>query len=498
MKFMSILLKEGRREDLKQKYSKKFEGGTGLDFILNISDLVDFNHKYTDWLLKNVDPESENFDDDVEIGVNLVKSFDKYQSQLDKKDINQYKSFEELDSALLPIKQKQKEKELEKQVEKIYEDDKFIVIKPQTHQASCKYGANTKWCTTAQSDTHFKQYTSGNQLLFYIIDKKNSKSGNYSKVAVHFATSGKESWWDTQDTAMSEREVNVFKYAFPEIVDAINDYKTKFTTGSMNQEVVKVFNIDGVEVFERKFLLPNVFLIIRMNGFENIEDMPGHAIGEVEIYLKSKGKLPQLIDSYSTMILYSNVKYDERFGQHVFSIDVGFQGNDPSEETDYVDLGLEGLGFKNYVVLKEPERTVHAVRNHIITQVYSKIQNNTDLQNKVTGGAPVFTPTYGYTFGRNKGMISKLIKYLDSEKIGTKLDFLTDIGYLEKIVKDGKTKYRRGNQTFEPRDLRGQHASFFAAAKNAGILGYRKVGRDYFLTKGPNFDAYKEGRLRAL
>ena len=72
MKFMSILLKEGRKEDLRKKYAKKFEGNDGLDFILNISDLQDFNHKYTDWVLKNVDPESENFNDDVEYILSLI------------------------------------------------------------------------------------------------------------------------------------------------------------------------------------------------------------------------------------------------------------------------------------------------------------------------------------------------------------------------------------------------------------------------------------------
>ena len=56
MKFMSILLREGRKEDLKKKYSDKFDEET-LDWILNISDLVDFNHKYTDFVLKSVDPE---------------------------------------------------------------------------------------------------------------------------------------------------------------------------------------------------------------------------------------------------------------------------------------------------------------------------------------------------------------------------------------------------------------------------------------------------------
>ena len=108
MKFISILLKEGRREDLQKKYSQKFEGGTGLDFILNISDLVDFNHKYTDWVLKNIDPESETFDDDVEYIVELIKDFDKYQSQFPKKDINQYVSVNELDALVSHVRKKKK------------------------------------------------------------------------------------------------------------------------------------------------------------------------------------------------------------------------------------------------------------------------------------------------------------------------------------------------------------------------------------------------------
>ena len=199
MKFISILLREGRREDLQKKYSQKFEGGTGLDFILNISDLVDFNHKYTDWVLKNIDPESETFDEDVEYIVELIKDFDRYQSQFPKKDINQYVSVNELDAVVSYARKKKQEKELENQVDKIYEDDKFLVVKPNSHAASCKYGSNTRWCTTAQSDSHFKQYTSGNQVLYYIINKANSTNKNYSKVAIHFDNSGYERYWDSQD-----------------------------------------------------------------------------------------------------------------------------------------------------------------------------------------------------------------------------------------------------------------------------------------------------------
>jgi len=173
MKFISILLGEGRKEDLKKKYTNKFDEKT-LDWFLNIADLQDFNHKYTDFVLKGVHP--DHIEGDAEIGINLIKSFDKYQSQLDKKDINQYESFEELDSALFPIKQKQKEKELEKQIDKIYEDDKFVVIIPKNEESSCKYGSGTKWCTTSKGAGHFGRYTSGGQLLFYIIELRYSNT----------------------------------------------------------------------------------------------------------------------------------------------------------------------------------------------------------------------------------------------------------------------------------------------------------------------------------
>ena len=94
MKLMSILLREGRKEDLNKKYSDKFDNEV-LDFVLGISDLQDFNHKYTDFILKALDPNSD-IDMMVDIAVGLVKDFDKYQSQLKMKDINQYNSFIEL------------------------------------------------------------------------------------------------------------------------------------------------------------------------------------------------------------------------------------------------------------------------------------------------------------------------------------------------------------------------------------------------------------------
>lgn len=490
MKFLSILIKEGRKEDLKKKYANKFDEET-LDWILNISDLQDFNHKYTDFVLKGVHP--EHIEGDTEIGIDLIKSFDKNQSQLDKKDINQYKSFEELDSALLPIKQKQRERELEKQVDKIYEDDKFLVVKPKTHEASCKYGSKTKWCTTAQSPDHFQRYTSGSQGLYYIINKANSTDKDYSKVAIHFDNSGNPKFWDSKDSPMGEREVAIFKYAFPEIIDEIEKNYEIIRASAEQRLLNEIFNVWGVTKRSDKNLYgSDSELTVAVEGFETINDLgPGHAEASLAVILKNV-----VIDEYQVFITFS--PQDKK----TFNASIGFMGKDNYIEEDYfIDLGLENFGIDaKYIISETPQNTAEGVRAHIASRVLSHIKDNPKLQEKVAGSSRVFRSTYGYKFGKNKGWVKKLVDYLDSGKIGTKLDFLTDIGYIEKISQDGKTQFRKtkGGFLYNPRDLRGQHSSFFAAAKNAGILNYRKIGKDYFLIKGPNFNAFKEGKLKAL
>jgi hypothetical protein len=93
-----------------------------------------------------------------------------------------------------------------------------------------------------------------------------------------------------------------------------------------------------------------------------------------------------------------------------------------------------------------------------------------------------------------------LTDWLDAGKVGTKLDFLTDIGKLDKKIENGKKYYAfKGKTIFLPsKDWRGQFSSFFASARLAGILGYRKVGNQFLLVKGPNYEAFKKGELKAL
>jgi len=496
MKLISILVKEGRKEDLKKKYSSKFDDEV-LDFVLGISDLQDFNHKYTDFILKALDPKTD-IDFWVDIAVGLVKDFDKYQSQLKKKDINQYNTFSELESALEPFIEKEKEKELEKQVDKIYEDNKFLVIKPKTEEASCKYGYNTKWCVSSHSSGHFGRYTKGNQALYFIINKANSTNRTYSKVAIHFDNEGHTRYYDSQDVSMNQREIDVMNYAFPEIIEAIDKDYEKIRTSGTNKILIEIFDSMGQTTVQiNNYLQSTYTLSALVRGFETNPDFDfGRSEGRVTISLIDSKSNSRFFDEYQMFITY-NTKDTKSF-----TASIGFMSNDNTPY--YVDLGLEEWGIDSlYNIHTTIPQMAEGIRRHIATRILDHIQNNSKLTQKVVGTSKVWRkPNSGYTFGKNKGMIKKLVDYLDAGyDNGTKLDFLEYIGTLTSRVVDGKKQYSRPGtyqQFSNPNRWKGQHASFFSAAVLSGIIQYKKEGRRFIIKPGPNFEAFKNGELRAL
>jgi hypothetical protein len=496
MKFISILLREGRKEDLKKKYSEKFDEEV-LDWILNISDLVDFNHKYTDFVLRVLENENMDVAWWVETIIEELKLFDKYQNQLEKKDINQYKTFTELQNAVTPLQQKEKEKELEGQVKKIYEDDTFVVVVPETRAASCKYGSNTKWCTASKQDNRFDTYTTGKQKLYYIINKKKSSGSNYSKVAIHFNNSGNKTYWDSADYNMNPREVDVLNYAFPEMMDAIDD---DYQQVSENESIVKdAFNNQKRTTTSiHDYLNSGKDLLVTIFGFQPISDMPGHYEGEVKIELDGDNKF--MIDNYNLLV---RIQYNKS-KPNIYHADVEFVGINEGGEY-FRDLDLENWEISDVFVIQDtPYTTLSLFQQRLANEIKEHIDRNPKLMELVLGDQRVWNPNrhdYGYTFARSdKGMIKKLTDWLDSDKVGTKLDFLTEIGKLDKKIENGKTYYSfKGKNFFQPSsNWRGEFSSFFASAKIAGILAYQKQGNKFLLVKGPNYEAFKTGKLKAL
>jgi hypothetical protein len=274
-----------------------------------------------------------------------------------------------------------------------------------------------------------------------------------------------------------------------------NDYK-KYA-GSMTDKILtETFNTMGENSAENKnYLRSSYILSTLVRGFQNNPDLGfGHSEARLSISLNSDNE-NKLIDEYQLFIRYKSK--DEK----IFTASIGFVGTDEYTE-DFEDLGLEEWGIDStYYLGKTPAETAEGVRRHIAHRVLDHIQSNPKLTQKVVGTSKVWNAPYGgYKFGKNQGLIKKLVDFLDAGEIGTKLDFMEHIGKLKtKTVGSKKLYSHQGSENYLPSvNFRGQYSTFFSAAKLAGILGYRKIGKENFLVKGPNFDAFKSGELKAL
>jgi hypothetical protein len=497
MRFEQMLLQEGRKEDLMKKYSSKFnEYEDTLTNILENPDLANTNFKYADFILKNLHPNSSV--EEIEDSIKLVKEFDRYQSQLEKKDINQYKNFNELENTLLTYSSKSKEKKNESGADKIYEDDNILVVKPLTHSASCKYGAGTRWCTTQENDRYFKNYTEEGQALYYIIFKNIDMSNKYYKVAIH-KKGDFEEFFDAEDTSMADNEISVFKTLVPNMIKKVEeDYKEHLKKSSASEFMKKVFDMHNPYRETKEFKNFNGYgntLLISFDNSSTDSDNPNHATIDVSIYLS--GNIPyELIDEYRCYIVYQETL--EFIQLYPYYDDSHYSYN------PVVDLGLTHLRQDGKVRNSISTRVVYKnICTLLSKQIKDFIISNKSLNEYIdnnTSSEPVWRPSTqeGYIFSKNKGLIKKMVDYLDADNLnGTKIDFLV---HSQKVK---PKKDESGNIIYVNKDgnkiiISTYFSSFFASAASAGIIKYEKEGRRFIIKKGPNFEAFKEGKLKAI
>jgi hypothetical protein len=240
MKFSKILL-EGRVEDFETKYTQKY-GAQNIQRIVN-----QVTPKYLDWVGRNFDAVS--FDDNYGKLVAALNTFDKISHNLPLTDINQYKSLEQLTSAIDDYNNTTR-REVEKHEggNVVFNDDRFYVVNPLTHEASCYYGRGTKWCTSATGDEHFRRYNSEGK-LFYIIDKLKQTSDPFYKIAILRNFDGTESFWDAKDDSIPQIWGIIGQDEFSKVSESINQYlEQEFA------EQLKIFRDKEAAEKERKRL----------------------------------------------------------------------------------------------------------------------------------------------------------------------------------------------------------------------------------------------------
>ena len=209
-----VLLIEGRKEDVLEKYLKK--GGKDWDAFLvqsNITDeeeireelkkLINYfskndpsgSNKYLDWMVKIfLNSMSEHDSDEI---IDVIQDFheniDKFNNRLlnelnsyehvpvsylnseekikrAPKDINSYDSLNALIFVLKVAKSIVTKKDVKREeTDFILNNDDILILSPKTHRSSCYYGATTKWCTTSMDDYHFNEHHHSGVLIYVIL-----------------------------------------------------------------------------------------------------------------------------------------------------------------------------------------------------------------------------------------------------------------------------------------------------------------------------------------
>ena len=195
MKFINLLI-EGKKERIIDKFRSQLEplGDESIQYAEKIIDQdPSATKKYSEWAIKQfieeiknptstvvgggvpnrvadiletyiknyhniIDRLSTQKVDDIFKVLNLSGKFSSESTEkkikLNPKDITSFDTINDLfrfvnryDDYLSEIKTKS---EVKKEVEKVYEDNRFLIIRPLSHKSSCYYGAATKWCTTTR------------------------------------------------------------------------------------------------------------------------------------------------------------------------------------------------------------------------------------------------------------------------------------------------------------------------------------------------------------
>lgn len=152
----------------------------------------------------------------------------------DLKDINRIQSFDILytldetifHTFLRKMKREKEEDASSRAIEEIYNDDNWKIIRPLTESASCKYGANTRWCTASKNHNMFSHYNDKGPL--YILIEKHTQE----KYQFHFQS----------DQFMDEQDHQIDLKKFVDDNSELRDILTELSTINERPDLLSAIN----------------------------------------------------------------------------------------------------------------------------------------------------------------------------------------------------------------------------------------------------------------
>jgi hypothetical protein len=136
-----------------------------------------------------------------------LEKFEKFRSKLQNKDLNSYKTLNDLYDALEQFEEKdalsgkQLAKLKKSDAEKVIDTPGFIAIKPHSEDAAKFYGAGTKWCTAGENDNMFQHYYDQGH-IYILIAKINGKD---RKFQLHYESG---QFMDERDQEVSKKDIS--------------------------------------------------------------------------------------------------------------------------------------------------------------------------------------------------------------------------------------------------------------------------------------------------
>ena len=463
------VISEGRRDDILNRFNENPELQKTVEEFLDHEFNKRTNYKYVNWVLK------KNFDDfgntfiSLDSVINWLEKFDRVRKNLQYKDINQYKNIHDLIDTLEvygDTKSEQRSK-LKEGTERIYEDDRILVVKPLTKDSSCYYGSGTRWCTAStQFGNRFEQYNSKGP-LYYLINKNMEPTNDYYKIAIHYdSQNNRMTLYDAKDV-VNENLLGLIK-TLPAF-DAIQNDITQNHKWDRSVNIIDMFRkiFSGDSKLTQNFNFKRYSYMIdgkplRLQGFTSGKLIGTWGVREFVLTVKD--------DDFVFYATKSNV-LDERPIYEAIEYVENKTGQEISP--DRIDKSLfTYVLYKIVDLFVEENSQFMTVGNDEITYWRPKnSQSNYRFES--------INPDNSYI---------KFLEYIrdreSQNEPASKRDFLINVLEKdpEKIV------------------LSGYLSTMFSSMKDAGLVSlYRAKDYPYFRYKiGPNYNLWKQGRLKRI
>ena len=196
------------------------QSGIYANWILN---------KYNKGIIKN---------DDFENVTKALEFFNKHKNRFKNRDLNTYKTLQELEDAIEEVeaadptksqlKRMVQRTDLDKDAPLFMQTKNFDIYIPLTYEASCKLGTNTEWCTATRSDRrYYDNYTRDDNKLYVMINRKNPQ--------IKYQWNTLDDYTCDQDD--TQLELLTILCTYPDLLDFYRKVGSKDVTNDMEERI---------------------------------------------------------------------------------------------------------------------------------------------------------------------------------------------------------------------------------------------------------------------